>query len=328
MMGAPGFNRWRLLLLLLPLGIYAIAYAVIDQARPAGVQFPHLTLESMGDGAFKAAAEQAKYHYYWLSSYVILTAVCVAVGCSAGLALRRETPPGDRNIVGWCIAFLVALVVGVELSGYVTRWYTYLGDGLYRAVFAEMATLKYPSALSVFLNGQQVIKIAVAVSVVVLSTCMILTLKTPPDSATIAEKARYLKRAQNMQKNYLQQTALVYVFAVIAMMAGMYWPLPFLPDEAAKAAYMELLTGSAILQGVAFSLGAAAVYLPAALLLRQWSETMTVVMTDQPEPDQETVAAIEALSINPFDQMRQVAIMIMPILVSLTPLLDGITKLA
>lgn len=325
---APGFDRRRLLLLLLPLGIYLLAYMVIDQARPAGVRFPHQELQNLGGDAFKVAAVQAKYHYYWLSAYVVLTAVCLAVSCSAGLALRRETPAGDRNLVGWCVALLVAGVVGIELFGGVTRWYTYMGDGLYDAIFAKMATLKYPSALELFLNGQQVIKIAVAASVVILSTCMILTLKTPPEDASTAEKARYLKRAQNMQKNYLQQTALVYVFAVIAMMAGMYWPLPFLADDAARAAYKELLTGGAILQGVAFSLGAAAVYLPAALLLRQWSESMTGTLTDQSDMDKETEEAVEALSINPFDQMRQVAIMIMPILVSLTPLLDGITKLA
>jgi hypothetical protein len=74
-------------------------------------------------------------------------------------------------------------------------------------------------------------------------------------------------------------------------------------------------------------LGAAAVYLPAALLLRQWSETVTGAAVTEPELDKDTAAAVEALSINPFDQLRQVAIMIMPILVSLTPLLDGITKL-
>ncbi len=328
MTSAPGFNRRRLLLLLLPRAIYVLAYAVIDQARPAGVQFPHLVPADLGDAAFKAAAGQAKYHYYWLNSYVVLTAVCLAVSCSAGLALRRETPCSDRNIIAWCVGLLIAVVVFVELFGGITRWYTYLGDGLYDAIFAKMATLKHPSALTIFLDGQQVIKIAVAVSVVVLSMCMILTLKTPPDGASTADKARFLKRAQNLRKNYFQQTALVYVFAVIAMMVGMYWPLPFLADDAAKAAYMELLTGSAILQGVAFSLGAAAVYLPAALMLRQWSETMTVQLADHPAADKETEEAIEALSINPFDQMRQVAIMIMPILVSLTPLLDGITKLA
>lgn len=327
MTGAPGFDRRRLLLLLLPLAIYGLAYLVIDQARPAGVTFPHVEFEGFGDVAFAVAAGQAKYHYYWLSSYVLLTAVCLAVGCSAALALRRETPAGDRNTVGWCVALLIGLVVVVELFGGVTRWYTYMGEGLFDAIFAKVPTVNYPSALSVFLNGQQVIKIAVAATVVVLSTCMILTLKTPPPDATTAEKARWLKRAQDQQKNYLQQTALVYVFAIIAMMAGMYWPLPFLTGADAPAAYMDLLTGAAILQGVAFSLGAAAVYLPAAVLLRQWSETVTGSVADQPEVDKETAAAVEALSINPFDQLRQVAIMILPILVSLTPLLDGITKL-
>lgn len=326
-MGTPGFDRRRLLLLLLPLGIYVLAYAVIDQARPAGVKFPHLEFETLSDVPFDVAARQAKYHYYWLSSYVVLTAVCLAVSCSAALALRRETPSGDRRIVGWCVVLLIALVIIVELFGGVTRWYTYLGDGLFDTIFTKVPALKYPSALALFLNGQQVIKIAVAVSVVVLSTCMILTLKTPPADATTAEKARWLKRAQDQQKNYLQQSALVYVFAIIAMMAGMYWPLPFLPDKEASAAYMELLTGSAILQGVAFSLGAAAVYLPAALLLRQWSETVTGGLSHQPELDKDTAEAVEALSINPFDQLRQVTIMILPILVSLTPLLDGITKL-
>ena len=55
---------------------------------------------------------------------------------------------------------------------------------------------------------------------------------------------------------------------------------------------------------------------------------MTAALTHQPSIDKNTEKAIEALSANPFDQLRQVAIMIMPILVSLTPLLDGITKLA
>ena len=268
------------------------------------------------------------HHYYWLSSYVVLLAVCLAVSCSAGLALWRETPAAHRRTVGLCVVGLVALVIVVEFYCDVTRWYQYVGKGLYDAIFHNFAALNHPSALKLFLDGQQVIKIAVAVAVIVLSASMILTLKTPPESASAAEKARFLKHAQNMQKNYLQQTALVYVFAVIAMMAGMYWPLPFLTGEGTTEAYKELLTGSAIMQGVTFSLGAAAVYLPAALVLRQWSEQMTAALMHQPSIDKNTEKAIEALSANPFDQLRQVAIMIMPILVSLTPLLDGITKLA
>jgi hypothetical protein len=324
----PGFDRRRLWLLLVPLGIYALAYAVIDQARPAGVPFPHLEFQRWDDVPFAVAAEQAKYHYFWLSSYVVLTAVCLAVGTSAAVALRRETPRRDASAVRVAVGLLVALVVAVELFGGITRWYTYLGEGLYDSIFAHVPTLKHSSALAVFLNGQQVIKIAVAIAVVVLSACMILTLKTPPPGDSVAQKARFLQRAMATQRNLLQQTALVYVFAVIAMIAGMYWPLPFLADDAARAAYRNLLTGSAILQGVAFSLGAAAVYLPAALLLRQWSEAVTHEAADAPSADDDTEAALEALAVHPFDQFRQVAMMVLPMLVSLGPLLTGFSSLA
>lgn len=323
----PGFDRRRLLLLLAPLAIYGLTYMVMDQARPGGVPFPHLTVEGLNGLPVGVAAAQAKYHYYWLSSYVVLTAVCLAVCFSAGLALRRETPVRDRNVIGWCIALLVLLVVVIELFGGVTRWYKYMGEGLYDAIFTNIATLRYNTALSVYLHGQNIIKIAVAVSVVVLSVCMILTLKRPPEHWSMADKARFLRRAQLAQRNYLQQAALVYVFAVIAMIAGMYWPLPFLDGNEAQAAYLDLLTGVAILQGVAFSLGAAAVYLPAALVLRQWSEAVTKDLAGESVMDGETEAAVETLAIHPFDQLRQVAMMIMPMLVSLAPLLGGISGL-
>jgi hypothetical protein len=47
----------------------------------------------------------------------------------------------------------------------------------------------------------------------------------------------------------------------------MYWPMPFLADDATRDAYRQLVVGAAVLQGVGYSLGIAAIYLPPALLL-------------------------------------------------------------
>lgn len=103
MSGAPGFDRRLLLLLLLPLGIYALTYLVIDQARPANVSFPHVEFQHYRELPYGIQAAQSKYYYFWLSSYVLLTGVCIAVACGAGMALWREARRHDQALVWLCV---------------------------------------------------------------------------------------------------------------------------------------------------------------------------------------------------------------------------------
>ena len=102
----------------------------------------------------------------------------------------------------------------------------------------------------------------------------------------------------------------------MAVLSWMYWPLPFLADAVEVERYTELLMGAAVLQGVAFSLGIAAIYLPPALMLRN----RIAQLAGDFEGHDEAAATVQAsLATHPFDQFRQVAIIVLPTLVSMLP---------
>lgn len=309
-----------MLLVLLPLAVYVVVYTVIDQARPAGIVFETIAQESFGS----VAAAEGRHRYYWLSAFILLTAVSLAVAGSAGLALFRETPPKDRRFAYGFVALVALAVIAAEVSGVAARWYTYLGDDLFVSIFSQVESKGEGSALSVFLVGQEVIKGSAALAIVLLAACLIMTLAEPPACVSLAARAKHAAAAAARQRLYLQQAALVYVFAVLAMLSWMYWPLPFLADDTVRNEYQNLVMGAAVLQGVAFTLGVAAIYLPPALLLRQRSVEIASRVGESSELDEETRAAIGPLATHPFDQFKQVAAMLMPALVSLTPAITGL----
>ncbi len=313
------FNRRLILLALLPLAIYVLVYAVIDQARPTGIVFQTIDATAFGT----VAAAEGRYRYYWLSAFILLTAVSLAVAGSAGLALFRETPPKDRGFAYGFVVIVALAVIAAEVFGVAERWYTYLGDDLFASIFAQVESKGEGSALSVFIVGQEVIKGSATLAIVLLAACLIMTLAQPPAGVSLAARAKHVAAAAARQRLYLQQAALVYVFAVLAMLSWMYWPLPFLADDAVRKEYQNLVMGAAVLQGVAFTLGVAAIYLPPALLLRQRSVALASAGADI-ELDDETRAAIGPLATHPFDQFKQVAVMLMPALVSLTPAITGL----
>ena len=116
----------------------------------------------------------------------------------------------------------------------------------------------------------------------------------------------------------------VYVVAIVAMFAWMMWPMPYLADEAAKAAYRDVVNGAAILQAVGYSLGTAAIYLPAAMVLRQRAMTLAGRMAGQTDAgltgaNADDWLARMGLAASPVDQFRQTATLALPVLVSLAP---------
>ena len=311
------FDRRLLVLALLPLAIYALVYIVIDRARPTGLEFAIIDPAEFA----KVAAAEGQLRYYWLSAFVLLAAVSLAVAASAAMSLYRDAPRRDRGIIFGLVSLAAVAVIGSEVMGVAARWYTYLGEGLFETIFSQITVGADGdlTLLQAFKIGQEVIKGSAAVALLLLTAGLIVTLTRPPTDASFKARAQHIAAAALRQRTYLQHAALVYVFAMLSMLAWMYWPSPFLASDAVRNDYKDLVMGAAILQGTAFSLGVAAIYLPPALLLRHRSTMLTSSIGPDTELDPETEAAFEPLSVHPFDQFRQVAVMMMPVMVSLLP---------
>jgi hypothetical protein len=317
-MHEPTIDRRLLALAIIPVSIYILTYAVIDNARPTGIVFATVSIAPPLE--IKVAAVEAKLRYFWLSALVLLTAVSLAVGASSLLSVWRDSPKRDRKLVLGLVVLASVLVMMVERSSLTEHWYAHMGHGLFRSVFGRMPEGGM-SALEVLDLGLDVSKGATAIALVALVACFLMTLTRPPQGASEQAVADHFKKAFARQRTYLQHAALLYVFAVMAVISWMYWPLPFFADAANLSSYRELLVGAAVLHGVTFSLGVAAIYLPPAMLLRSRALEYAV---DLPVDGQAAEQLRSTFATNPMDQLRQVAVMIAPALVSILPALKDI----
>jgi hypothetical protein len=309
------FDRRLLLWALVPALSYGLVYFLLDNERPMPLFFELVPFSQFAE----KGAEEAQRRYVWLSTFALLTVVCIGVAASTGAALARETLRRDRWLVFGIVGGLVSLVLAdVYFQVLGQRWHTFLGDGLYERIFKLVAAAGYPSAFEQFLLGKEVIKAATISALIVLSFAMIATLKKPPAGLSRAVKAKVIGAAIARQRVFLNQAALVYVFAVVAMLSWMYWPLPYLTEAAAQD-YRKVLTGAAALQGVGFTLGVAAVYLTPAFILRARAESLASEILLHGGSDTQIAHEIGPLAAHPFDHLRQVMTMVMPVIVSLLP---------
>ncbi len=95
-------------------------------------------------------------------------------------------------------------------------------------------------------------------------------------------------------------------------------PLPYLADDATRDAYRELLVGNALVQGTGFSLGLASLYLPPALIL---DNRIADLADTCPEGEHDWLKKA-GLETRPFDQLRQLAMVLLPTLLGLVPNLE------
>lgn len=318
------FDRRLLWLLLLPLAVYALVYVVVDQVRPSGLSFNVIASQKFAD----VAPTEALHRYFWLSAFLMLTTVSLAVAASAAIALFRETPPRDRRLMFGLVVMVALVIIASEVMGVAQRWYTYLGNGLFDSIFSQIAVDGVGSALHVFKIGQEVIKATTAVAILLLTACLLMTLSRRTGDLSVSERAEDLAAAIARQRVYLQQAALVYVFAVLAMLSWMYWPLPFLASDTVRTEYKDVVMGAAVLQGVVFTIGIAAIYLPPALMLRRRAEALAAGIGPSASVDPETRAALSPLAPHPFDQFRQVATIVLPALAGLMPALNDLLGLS
>jgi hypothetical protein len=316
------FDRRLLWLAILPIAVYLLVYAVIDQARPTGIAFTTIMVEPVLSVA--VAVAEAKLRYLWLSAFVLLTAVSLAIAASSALSLLRDTPKEDRNLVLGLVSVASIAVIGFEVSGSVDHWYVYMGEGLFKGVFSLLKVGSI-TALDTLNIGLEISKAATAVALLCLIACLIMTLAQPPAGLSQKELAEHLVDAIARQRTYLRHAALLYIFAILSVLSWMYWPMPFMADKAMAVSYKELLVGAAVLHGVAFSIGVAAIYLPPAMILRGRVLRLSGDLVDEGEAGKQIQATIAT---TPFDQLRQIAIMVAPALVSMLPALTDIFQVA
>ncbi len=169
--------------------------------------------------------------------------------------------------------------------------------------------------------GLDLVKALGAVALILIATALILTLARTGGAESPDQRAKHLAGAQARQRAYLEQGATVYVFALIAMLSWLYWPLPFLADADTKEVYRQLVVGAAVLQGVGYSLGIAAIYLPPALLLHLRVAELAREVTDDAEGAQDWLRE-SGLETQPLDQLRQAAALLLPTLVGVLPALS------
>ncbi len=196
------FDRRLLVLALLPLAIYALVYIVIDRARPTGLEFAIIDPAEFA----KVAAAEGQLRYYWLSAFVLLAAVSLAVAASAAMSLYRDAPRRDRGIIFGLVSLAAVAVVGSEVMGVAARWYTYLGEGLFETIFSQITVGADGdlTLLQAFKIGQEVIKGSAAVALLLLTAGLIVTLTRPPTDASFKARAQHIAAAALRQRTYLQ----------------------------------------------------------------------------------------------------------------------------
>jgi hypothetical protein len=208
------------------------------------------------------------------------------------------------------------------------RWYDDLGsvavgDGEARSLFRVLFLpppegIAGTSILHLLDTGLDVVKVLGAIALTLVGFGLVLTLAEPLRPEPAERQAARLGRDVSRQKELLQHGATVYVLAIVAMLAWMHWPLPYLADAAVRAEYRDLLVANGLLQGTAYSLGIAAIYLPAAMLLRRR-------IADLAETAPASAPAWlheNGLETRPFDQLRETATVLLPAIIGILPALE------
>ncbi len=316
------FDRKLLWLAVVPALSYVIVYFILDRLRPLPVPFD---IVPSAEFASKAADESQR-RYIWLSAFALLTVVSIGVSVSGALSLWRETLRRDRTWVFGLLGFVsVVVLIASVVPGLGVPWQSYMGADLYKQIFAKVHAGDGWTAYDLFLIGKKLIKGSTILALAVLAICLILTLKRPPARLPRVTQAKLTAVAIARQRVYLNQAALVYVFAVLAMLSWMYWPLPYLTPDSAEA-YRKVLSGAAGLQGLGFTLGVALVYLPPAFILRNRAEKLATEILVLGGDEKNVAADIGPLAAHPFDHLRQVMTMVLPVIVSLLPALYDASK--
>ena len=328
-------DRRYWLLALVPLGVLGLMYVVLDATRRDDVTFAVIAAEAFSD----VAASEARHRSFWVAAFLLSAAASAAVAMSVALGLWRLKLARDRTAVTSIILLVIALVIIGETVGPrgEIRWYDAMGraviatgsdeptnateapDGrLYRALFeTPPAASGMTPVLHLLDHGLDAIKILGTIALTLTGAGLVLTLAKPRQPLPTDREAARLAAALTRQQALLEQATIVYILALVAMLAWMHWPLPYLADDTTRDAYRELLLGNALVQGVGYSLGLAALFLPPALLLRR----QIADLADTPGAERDWLKD-QGLETAPFDQLRHLATLLLPTLVSLLPALE------
>ena len=330
------FDRRYLWLATVPIGIYLLFYFVLGLTRNTGISF-----EVVGSAEFEGVAfAETKYRYLWISAFWVSCVVSLAVIVSAFLTLFRETPQRHRAFVVWLVVVFTLAVTAYEngqVLGSGVPWYEDMGAGLYKTTLGQMpVSIGQPfepvayedSVLRMLDVGFALVKFFGTIALVIIGMGSILTLthlvaaKEGASAPSVESRARHLSRNVALLKAYLYQGAVVFVFAVLAMISWMLWPLGFLKGDEAQGQYRDLLVGAAILRGVGYTIGVASLYLPPAVLLRQRVKRLARQALVGAEDDNvEAWLQKRGLHFQPLDELRQLAAVLLPAFVSAAPLL-------
>ena len=307
-----GLDYRYLALGLAPLLTYALYYGVLGAVQENGLAFSPAPSES-------SDAAEVKYRYFWVSAFAVSFAVSLSVGVAALLTAWRSLPPGARR-VGFTLAIagLLAIVVGeVFLTG--ERWYAFMGADLFSTAFCT-GDARDCSTLATFDLGLDAVKYAGAFALVMLTLAFISTLRHAGGSPE--RRAIHLAKSAAQQRDLLRLAAAVYVMACLALIAWMSWPLPLLSGTEEER-YRDLRLGSAVLQGVGYSLGVASIFLPPAICLRDRIRRLAETEADQGRDVGDWLRE-HGLDSSPFDQLRQAGTVLLPTLVGFLPALGDI----
>lgn len=330
------FDRRYLLLVAVPLGIYLLFYLVLAETRNAGIEF-----KVVRNAEFESVAyAEAKYRYLWISAFWVSCVVSFAVIVSCFLTLFRETPWRHRSfVVSLVVFFSVAITAYEAASNILTdgHWYDYMGASLYKNTLGQMpVSIEQPfklvdyqeSILRKLDMALPLVKLFGTVALVTIGIGSILTLTHPVAAAdgapepSVDSKVRHLARNVTLLKVYLYQGTAVFVFAVVAMISWMLWPIDFLKGDDVQGNYRDLLVGSAILQGVGYTVGVASLYLPPAVVLRQRVRRMAKqALVGAEDANVEEWLRKRGLHFQPLDELRQVAVILLPAFISAAPAL-------
>ncbi len=350
------FDRRYLLLIAVPLGVYLLFYFIIGSTRNVGIVFDVIPSEQFGS----VAAAEAKYRYFWISAFLVFGAVALAVIASCAMTLYREMPQHRRPlIISLIVFFLVAIGIYEAFPGRETfRWYESMGKNLYQCTLGQIGVTSVDAeagarqgsnvgvesaanpvpcvvdeapvqpVLDMLAIGIDLVKVLGAAALIVICAGSILTLshisgdKAGNPTTVTEQETRYLSRNVALLKSYLYQSSAVYVFAMIAMISWMFWPIPFVADV---EKYRDLVVGSALLQGVGYTLAVASIYLPPAVLLRHRVHRMAHrELVDDEAASVETWLRQRGLHFQPLDELRQVAAMLLPVAISALPALTSL----
>ncbi len=333
------FDRRYLLLGAVPLAVYLLFYLVLVETRNTGITF-----NAIEPGGFAAVAHgEAKFRYLWVSAFWMFGTVSLAVIVSCSFSLFRNTPRQHRLFVLSLLVFSSLAIIGFEIvttEHWGRRWYDNMGRDLFRTTLGKMPVSIAESGIpergvghadSILGKLDMAIdlgKFLAAIALIVIGLGSIMTLTRPvagkegASQPSEEQRTRYLTDKVAVLKAYLYQGTAVFVFAVLAMMSWMFWPIVFLAGTDVQAAYRDLLVGSAILQGVGYTVGVASVYLPPAIMLRQRVRRMArQVAASKDSAGVEQWLRERGLHFQPLDELRQMGAILLPALVSGVPAL-------